>query len=278
MWWSTFVKDNISPFHFYNVMHYPLPVNKEVFSYKEQYDCVYKGVNFSWSSKWECFDAFLVFVKKWQGLLINLPFVKDVYLANSIVFNAVNDSSDVDLFVVSKRNRIWISRLVMSLVFLFLWIKRTTNSSSKKFCLSFFVDEEHQDLSGLSLWKKDIYLPYWIAHLVPLYQESKNDDIFVYNKWILDYLPNIKLKQNIFLWIQCLCWKWKIKKIFEFLFWWKFWDVCENLVENFWWNRIQKIMDKNPESHRWVVVKKWVLKFYLDKRKEYSDLFFSNDN
>jgi predicted nucleotidyltransferase len=77
---------------------------------------------------------------------------KDVYLANSIVFNAVNDSSDVDLFVVSKRNRIWISRLVMSLVFLFLWIKRTTNSSSKKFCLSFFVDEEHQDLSGLSLW------------------------------------------------------------------------------------------------------------------------------
>ena len=117
---STFVKDNIFPFRFYDVMHYPLPINKEKFSYKRQYDVEYNNVGFSWKCKCEEMDVFLNFIKKWQGLSINFPFVKDIYLANSIVFNAVNDSSDIDLFVVSKKNRIWISRLVMSLVFLFL--------------------------------------------------------------------------------------------------------------------------------------------------------------
>ena len=101
-------------------MHYPLPVNKEIFSYKKKYSLNCEGLDFSWECKCQNLDVFLDFLKKWQGVLIDIPFVKDIYLANSIVFNAVNSASDIDLFVISKKNRIWISRLVMSFLFLFL--------------------------------------------------------------------------------------------------------------------------------------------------------------
>jgi hypothetical protein len=34
------------------------------------------------------------------------------------------------------------------------------------------VDDENENLKGIMLGKKDIYLAYWVAHLVPLYSES----------------------------------------------------------------------------------------------------------
>ena len=61
-------------------------------------------------------EDFLVFLKKWKFLYHNFPFVEEIFLANSITFNALTPTSDIDLFVITKKGRIWTARLIMSLI------------------------------------------------------------------------------------------------------------------------------------------------------------------
>ena len=265
-------------FRFYHIMWYPIPINKDVFAYHCNKDFDVLDLDFSWHSKSELMKSYIKYIDKWWWLYRNLPFVKEVYLANSITFNSLCSDSDIDLFVVSKNWRVWTSRLLASFLMMLFWIKRTKNLFKKKFCLSFFIDEKLLDLQKISLWDNDIYLPYWIAHLVPLYLESGQAKVYKENAWIKSFFPNIQLKQNIVLWNKCYSWNWLFKKCVEFILWWSFWDSVEKIIQKKWWNRMKKIVEKNVDDHRWVVFEKWMLKFYKDMRKYYSDLFFSSDN
>ena len=87
----------------------------------------------------------------------------------------------------------------MSILMRCFGIKRMKKRQFKRFCLSFFVDADHLGLEHLLLGEQDIYLPYWVAHLVPLYQRERSDRLFQVNSWVRRFLPNIPLKQAIFL-------------------------------------------------------------------------------
>ena len=263
---------------FYRIMWYPIPIEKDVFLYDCKKSVKSSNLSFSWEEKCEWMDEYLKFINKWGGLFKNFPFVREVYLANSISFNALSSDSDIDLFVITENWRVWTSRLLVSFLMMLFWIKRTKNNYKKKFCLSFFVDKNNSNLEKILLNRKDIYLPYWIAHLVPLYVEEKNPEVFKNNQWIKRFLPNIWLTQNIYLWNVIISWRWYFKKYVEFLLDWDLWDKIENIIQEKWGNRMKKIIAKNPDMHKWVVCENWMLKFYKDMRKYYSDLFFSNDN
>ena len=68
----------------------------------------------------------------------------------------------------------------------------------QKFCLSFYVTEDNQNLYSIMIDKTDIYLSYRLAHLVPLYQEynknthkhSNNHNIYSNNKRLKYLMPN----------------------------------------------------------------------------------------
>lgn len=186
-------------------MNYPIPRLKYFFAYdrrglsdKETLKTDF-GSEFSRDTKSALFSEFLAFIEKWNWLYSQFPFVKQIFLANSLTFNALKSSSDIDLFVVTQKGRIWTARLLMSIMMFFFQIKRTPKSEFKRFCLSFFVDEEHVNLEPLLLFEKDVYLPYWVAHLVPLYQEQRNEVVFQKNAWISQFLPYFPRKQAIFL-------------------------------------------------------------------------------
>jgi hypothetical protein len=86
-----------------------------------------------------------------------------------MTFNALHANSDIDLFVVTQERRVWLARFFMTLMMWVYSIKRSSKTTRKRFCLSFFVDRNNQNLEPLLLHERDIYLPYWIAHLVPVY-------------------------------------------------------------------------------------------------------------
>ena len=68
----------------------------------------------------------------------------------------------------------------------------------QKFCLSFYVTEDNQNLYPIMIDKTDIYLSYRLAHLVPLYQnnnknetkDSKHNSIYENNKRLESLMPN----------------------------------------------------------------------------------------
>ena len=265
-------------FRFYSVMWYPVPKNRNLFSYwlklkVEKYDS-----EFSWNEKSEYLDEFLNYINKWWSLFKNFPFVKEIYLANSITFNSLTNDSDIDLFVVCEKWRVRTARLIVSFLMMLFWIKRSKKNYRKKFCLSFFVDENNTNLKSILLWSKDVYLTYWVAHLVPLYLVNGIPSVYEKNSWLKSYLPNIELKQNIYLWNKLFTGEWWFKKYVEFLFDENFWDWFENFVQEKWGSRMKKIIEKNRDSHVWTICEKWMLKFHKDMRKYYSDLFFWDDN
>ncbi|MBU0627534.1 hypothetical protein KKG31_05850 [Patescibacteria group bacterium] len=75
------------------------------------------------------------------------------------------------------------------LFFVIFGLKRSLHKKSKKFCLSFYITQDAQNLYSVTLPKTDIYFSYWLAHLIPLYQEQETN-IYHHNKWLKSLLPN----------------------------------------------------------------------------------------
>ncbi|XOU94067.1 MAG: hypothetical protein ACNFW9_04445 [Candidatus Kerfeldbacteria bacterium] len=117
------------------------------------------------------------------------PFVKMVAICNTLAFSNSRDESDIDLFIVTKRNRVWQSRFWVA-GFLKLFKMRPSNNKSKDtICSSFFVDEDHLNLEKFSI-KNDIYLLYWITQIIPVYNYDIYDKFVSANTWTKKILPN----------------------------------------------------------------------------------------
>jgi hypothetical protein len=58
-----------------------------------------------------------------------------------------------------------------------------------RLCASFFVDEDNLDLHELAI-TRDIYLPYWLTQVVPVYDEGLYERFIAANQWVRTCLPN----------------------------------------------------------------------------------------
>ena len=92
--------------------------------------------------------------------------------------NAANENSDIDLFIITKNNRIWTSRIFLTLILSLLGQRKTAKKHAGKFCLSFFITENHLRLEDIAI-KDDIYLRYWIETLVPIVNKNNIFERFI---------------------------------------------------------------------------------------------------
>jgi len=81
--------------------------------------------------------------------------------------NAAHKDSDIDLFIITKKNRLWTTRIFATLLLTLLWKRKTAKKHSGQFCLSFFISEEELSLEEIAL-RNDIYLSYWLQTLIPI--------------------------------------------------------------------------------------------------------------
>ena len=276
-------RKTLSPFCFYKVLGYPSPLNSSVFAYQqemkeenriEKSDFLYHWIDFSREKENPYHKEYLTFLKKWSWLYKQFPFVDAIYLANSMTFNALHANSDIDLFVVTQERRVWLARFFMTLMMWVYSIKRSRKTTRKRFCLSFFVDRNNQNLETLLLYKRDIYLPYWIAHLVPIYLHAWAL-IYSQNLWIQSFLPNWTPQQHISLGIHASLGTGFFRKIIEICFYWWVGNFFEYCIQKIWSLRIRYLITKKPELHRGVLYTESILKFHNDKRNHYSELIFS---
>lgn len=99
--------------------------------------------------------------------------------------------SDIDIFIVVQKNRMWLTRLFTTLVTQALRLRRHGNKIADRVCLSFYVSEDNMDLSTVS-YKNDPYFDYWLAWLMPIYDcDNCYRDFWQKNYWLKHNLPNI---------------------------------------------------------------------------------------
>jgi predicted nucleotidyltransferase len=94
---------------------------------------------------------------KVSDLLIRFPFVRGIAISGSLSKNFADDDSDIDLFIITAKNRLWIARTLMhtfkKLTFLF--------NKQHYFCMNYYVDE-----AQLQIAEKNIYTAIEVAWII----------------------------------------------------------------------------------------------------------------
>ena len=161
----------------------------------------FRGVYYLLSDNKEAFEKFkkrseirttlMNRAKNISILLRFVPFIRGIYVCNSLAFDASKKGSDIDFLIVTSKKRMFICRLFVTLITQLMKIRRHGNRIEKRVCLSFYTEENNINLQKIAL-KNDIYLTYWIAFLKPLSGFLTYEEILKKNEWILHYLPNFQ--------------------------------------------------------------------------------------
>lgn len=151
--------------------------------------------------------------KKAALLLSHIPTIYLIGLSGSLAAGSARKDDDIDLFIVTRKNTLFITRLVVMVFLTLKGLRRRRNEKnpSNKICLNLWMDTQ-----GLSFFQDndDIYTAREIAQAKPLFDRKSTYNRFIEsNKWVQKILPHAflslsdplyKKKQSFWEWIFLL--------------------------------------------------------------------------
>lgn len=125
-----------------------------------------------------------------------VPFVQALYACNSLGFLHARPESDIDLFIVARRGRIWSARFFAVLLAKLLFRRPSAEQAKDGLCLSFFA-ASGAHLQTLTLPGGDVYYDHWLNNLLPLWKRpaiSARDSDTQFGKLLETILRKIQWK------------------------------------------------------------------------------------
>lgn len=98
------------------------------------------------------------------------PFVRAVAVGNSLAMGNFGKESDIDLLIITKKNRLYLARLLFVIPLMLLRL-RPNETHRAPICVSFMVDETSLSMSERTT-PKDIYFAHWCSSLVWVYDRD----------------------------------------------------------------------------------------------------------
>jgi hypothetical protein len=130
--------------------------------------------------------------KKIINIFKLIPYIKMIAVSNVIGAHNLREGSDIDLFIITSSKRIWLTRFFCAGLAKILNLRPTPKNKKNKICLSFYISEDHLNISDLKLNNDDLYFNYWLVGLVPIINKDNIYEKFIEaNGWIDKFLPNI---------------------------------------------------------------------------------------
>ena len=118
--------------------------------------------------------------KLYSKFISHFPYVRGVFLSGSISKGYMDEKADIDYFIITAPNRLWITRIL--LVF---FKKMFLLNSYKFFCINYFIST-----TELEIEEKNIYTAIELSTLIPIYGADVYNDLYRANQWIKNYVPN----------------------------------------------------------------------------------------
>ncbi|HEX6170633.1 MAG TPA: nucleotidyltransferase domain-containing protein, partial [Chitinophagaceae bacterium] len=119
--------------------------------------------------------------KQIARLLYKFPYVRAIGLSGSVSKNFADENSDIDYFLITKANRLWIARTLLVIFRKNPFLK----DRDKYYCMNYFIDEEE-----LVIKEKNIYTATELFTLLPLAGNASLKRFFEKNSWSYSYFPN----------------------------------------------------------------------------------------
>jgi len=124
--------------------------------------------------------------RRFSKLVSLFPFVRAVMLSGSISKNYMDENSDIDYFIITEANRLWIVRTALVLfrrIFLF--------NSRKNLCTNYFVDSQN-----LEIIDKNIFTAIELCTTKPMFGQYTIEKFQAANTWAFLFLPNFRLENG----------------------------------------------------------------------------------
>jgi hypothetical protein len=126
----------------------------------------------------------LVKAERISNLLYKFPYVRAVGISGSLSKYFADENADIDYFIITKANRLWIARTLLHLFKKNPFLK----NRNKYYCMNYFIDE-----AGLLIEEKNIYTATELITLIPMAGNGILKSFFETNSWSHNYFPNRSL-------------------------------------------------------------------------------------
>ena len=124
--------------------------------------------------------------RRFSKLVSFFPFVRAVMLSGSISKNYMDEKSDIDYFIITEANRLWVVRAALAAfrrVFLF--------NSHKNLCTNYFVD-----VQNLEIREKNIFTAIELCTTKPMIGRTAIEKFQTANEWAFSFFPNLRIENS----------------------------------------------------------------------------------
>ncbi len=156
--------------------------------------------------------------RKISGFLFQFPYVRGVGISGSLSKNFAGENADIDYFIITKTNRLWIARTMMHL------FKKLSFLAGRQhwYCMNYYVDE-----AAMEIEEKNTFTAIELITLLPICGNGTMDAFFKTNDWANTYYPNYRLKNGNH---KTLAHDSAIKRVLEFMFNNRLGDLLDNYL------------------------------------------------
>jgi predicted nucleotidyltransferase len=122
----------------------------------------------------------LAIARKVAKFISRFPFVETVAVSGSLSKHYADEKTDIDFFIITNANRLWIARTLMHL------FKKLSYLAGKQhwFCMNYYVDE-----TGMEIQEKNIFTAMEIITLLPMEGLQHFEKFIEANAWTSDFFP-----------------------------------------------------------------------------------------
>lgn len=131
--------------------------------------------------KWQEVSKLLAFVKK-------IPFISGVLVTGSLAMNNTVDDDDIDFMIVTRKNRLWLARILI-IIFASNLKKRRSFAKEEKnsWCFNLWVEESDLQLPPSS---RSLYEAYEVAQACWVFSRGNTQaSFFKLNTWAKTKVP-----------------------------------------------------------------------------------------
>lgn len=126
-------------------------------------------------------EGLLTTAYKIGGFLYQFPFVRGIGISGSLSKHFADRETDIDFFIITCANRLWIARTLMHL------FKKLTFITGHQhlYCMNYYIDEE-----AMGIEEQNIFTATELITLLPVCGNGTIDRFYDENNWAADYFPN----------------------------------------------------------------------------------------